>query len=782
MIPLKLQLKNFLSYGDDWTTVDFEPYHFICMSGKNGHGKSALLDAMTWALWGQARKVSGTPRADDALVHLGRQDMAVVLEFMCHEQRYIVRRELVLYQTGPKLTLDFGVFDPQEQRMRSLVGKTMRLTQESIQEVIGLDFDSFVSSVFLRQGQSNEFSKKTAQERKQILAAILGIDQYERMRKCALEKLRTLESERDGVKQLQAHLQNEYLHIHEVKRLFTDCEQACIAAQATQDALAQRAQVLAAQKAELARSKELIAGAQRELDTAKLALQEYTHRQELAQINCVQELEIALAAAQTAVQTGIEKKELCSKRVTELEHEQTVLDGRVGAAAQLLTEQPQYQNKFVAAQALFEKRKECYQRMSAYGNWVHNELKTLKNQQAGISSVGKAQCPLCRQSLAHDHEQTVKRELATRVHFYETRLTRVGAFVQKNKQVLLSEHANVTQMDQQLQQIAQAKIACNDLQQKKEQITRELASARNELAGLEITMLAAQQKNSSLSNQLTQLKIVVTNQLELDLCYVALKKTVNDTQVQLRDLLKDAGQDAAHERESVLAREERALAAELTQARSNQAALLEQKGRLTQELTHLESVRVAVAKQAATLQDFERECADYTAIADMLGKDGIQALLIESVIPELEEEANDILARLTDNQARIFIESLRDLKGGGTRETLDIKIADNVGIRPYELFSGGEAFRIDFALRIAISKLLARRAGASLQTLIVDEGFGSQDEDGLALIIDMLYKIQDYFAKVIIVSHLPFLKDHAPVQFIVEKLAGGSTVRVIEQG
>jgi DNA repair protein SbcC/Rad50 len=165
-----------------------------------------------------------------------------------------------------------------------------------------------------------------------------------------------------------------------------------------------------------------------------------------------------------------------------------------------------------------------------------------------------------------------------------------------------------------------------------------------------------------------------------------------------------------------------------------------------------------------------------------LSKDGIQALLIEDAIPEIENEANELLSKLTDNQSQIFIESLRDLKKGGTKETLDIKISDGAGIRPYEMFSGGEAFRIDFALRIAISKLLARRAGTSLQTLIIDEGFGSQDEDGIALIMDSIYKIQEDFAKVIIVSHLPLMKDNFPVHFVVEKLSSGSTIKVIEQG
>lgn len=105
-----------------------------------------------------------------------------------------------------------------------------------------------------------------------------------------------------------------------------------------------------------------------------------------------------------------------------------------------------------------------------------------------------------------------------------------------------------------------------------------------------------------------------------------------------------------------------------------------------------------------------------------------------------------------------------------------------MGIRPYEMFSGGEAFRIDFALRIAIAKLVARHAGTTLQTICIDEGFGSQDEEGLQLIMDSIYKIQNDFAKVIIVSHLPSMKEQFPVQFLIQKKASGTQVTVVEQG
>jgi exonuclease SbcC len=94
------------------------------------------------------------------------------------------------------------------------------------------------------------------------------------------------------------------------------------------------------------------------------------------------------------------------------------------------------------------------------------------------------------------------------------------------------------------------------------------------------------------------------------------------------------------------------------------------------------------------------------------------------------------------------------------------------------MFSGGEAFRIDFALRIGISKLLAKRAGAQLQTLIIDEGFGSQDTEGLARLIEGIHMIKNDFKKIIIVSHLSEFKDEFPVHFVVNKTSSGSTVAI----
>ena len=200
------------------------------------------------------------------------------------------------------------------------------------------------------------------------------------------------------------------------------------------------------------------------------------------------------------------------------------------------------------------------------------------------------------------------------------------------------------------------------------------------------------------------------------------------------------------------------------------------------EMNRLKQLKKEVKERVAIVRDLDTQIKDLQALAQLFGKNGVQALIIEDAIPEIEEQANQLLGKLTDNTSQVFIESLRDLKKGGVRETLDIKIMDTAGMRPYEMFSGGEAFRIDFALRIAISKLLARRAGTSLQTLIIDEGFGSQDEEGLQRLMDALYAIQNDFARIIVVSHFPVFKENFPVHLVGEKGPMGSVVTVEERG
>ena len=117
----------------------------------------------------------------------------------------------------------------------------------------------------------------------------------------------------------------------------------------------------------------------------------------------------------------------------------------------------------------------------------------------------------------------------------------------------------------------------------------------------------------------------------------------------------------------------------------------------------------------------------------------------------------------------------KDKKREDKRQTLDILISDATGSREYELFSGGEAFRINFAIRLALSRVLAGRAGARLQTLVIDEGFGSQDAEGRQRLIEAINLVSRDFAKILVITHPDELKD-AFLRIEVTKDDGGSRV------
>jgi len=170
----------------------------------------------------------------------------------------------------------------------------------------------------------------------------------------------------------------------------------------------------------------------------------------------------------------------------------------------------------------------------------------------------------------------------------------------------------------------------------------------------------------------------------------------------------------------------------------------------------------------------------FQELAKAFGKNGLQALIIEHAVPEIEAEANKILSRLTEGTMTLSLEMVRPTQKGGEKETLEIYIGDSSGTRSYETFSGGEAFRIDFALRVGISKFIANRSGAQLRTLVIDEGFGTQDREGLNQFVQVINSIKDDFDKILAITHVDELKERFPVRIEVTKEPGeGSRFEVV---
>lgn len=906
MIPIKLQLKNFLSYGPQLQTISFGNYPLICLSGKNGHGKSALLDAITWAIWGQARKTSNTSKADQGLLRLGQTDMTVIFEFEYNAQQYRIRREFCLNYGKAHTALDFGVFDPAKQTHVPLTDKTIRKTQEIIEKTICLDFESFVNSAFLRQGHANEFSQKSPKERKEILATILGLNRYEEVRKRASDKVRTYTAQVTALQALQEkriqELENKTLV---AQQLTTTTERLNELLgqekenQSLERTLQQKREQLVADKKkyellqinhEQLQHKEqqnlqMLHACRTEWRSVHARLLHYTQDMPLAQKKeqIVQEIKVHQQTLQKSLllkeqllqareQLQHTNHRLLNQHTQQLQQQQLALERLIleqrnyqEHAHQLHNQQAVYEQEKNSLlheldvltkqqitynadtqttekeHAQFEKRKEYYQRFIAQGNWIKKELDGLHQRESLVHDEDAPSCPLCEQNLSASRRRFLKQKFAKNEQFLVHRLARLTRLIADLKTILIEQHAHLqhqkTIREQQttaLNQREQKQKTYDTLLQTIHKLAQEQTTLAQKIETLGKTISAEQyaieqrkqefsfsvQKDESYSLNHT-LVTKLEEELHKNLYDQNRHKQAEETlaSIEQQELSqRELAQERSKQQERMatiqhyctllkqIKQEKQTVEAALTgylqllvyeseltqetdlctQKRATLAAskeqLLQEKGRLEQQQQHLTTLEQEYKKQEETQKQIEIAINDYHAIAAATGKDGIQALLIEDTLPEIEQEANKLLAKLTDNQAHIIIESLRDLKKGGTRETLDINVSDTMGIRPYELFSGGEAFRIDFALRIAISKLLARRAGASLQTLIIDEGFGSQDEDGLGKVMDAIYKIQDDFAKVIIVSHLPVMKDQFPIHLVINKGPNGSVVTMIEQG
>ncbi|PIQ24555.1 hypothetical protein COW36_11090 [bacterium (Candidatus Blackallbacteria) CG17_big_fil_post_rev_8_21_14_2_50_48_46] len=178
-------------------------------------------------------------------------------------------------------------------------------------------------------------------------------------------------------------------------------------------------------------------------------------------------------------------------------------------------------------------------------------------------------------------------------------------------------------------------------------------------------------------------------------------------------------------------------------------------------------------------KNLDQEFRLYAELTDIFGQKGIQAVVIENAIPEIEHAANDLLSQMTEGRMHIKFQTLKSLKSKDSLvETLDILISDEMGTRSYETFSAGETFRVNFAIRLAISRMLARRAGAKLQTLVIDEGFGSQDEQGKSRLVEAINSVAGLYACILVITHVDDLKSLFPFRIEVQKYPEGSRVRL----
>jgi len=846
VIPIRLRLRNFMCYRGDDNLLDLSGIHLACLAGDNGHGKSALLDAMTWALWGKSRA-----RHDDDLITLGETEMEVQFDFELDGNVYRVIRKRSRTARGGRTTLDLQIEQNDEYFSQSEA--TVRATGAKIIGLLRLDYETFINSAFLLQGRADEFTTKAPGERKKILGEILGLDRYERYEQRAKELARECRDEVQALtgtlQEIQREVEKEAAYAEAVAKAeekTAALDEALKAEEAALRALREKRRERDARKRQLSEVRRHLSQAEREQETLQRQLTEAQDKVAALQAVLAQRDEIlagydelasarkeadrlgellrkqaALDAERAALEKMIDaaryalesERKLLVSRMADLEQQAARRHGAEAAIREAQVRLAALDEQEVAVgelrKAVTEHNEEIT-RLVTTNRQLKEEMVALE-QKINTLAEAEAECPLCGQGLTAEHADEIRaqyqaegKEKGNRWRTNRERIRQLQAGKQAAETDMQEIERRLRERPAWQRKLAQAEEALKAAIEAEERLVAtgaDLQEVERRLAAREYAV-PQQARLTELRGELDALGYSAeehTRARERLETLAHFEKSFRDLQSaqdqlaseqnrlsQLDKSLKRWQKAAVEEGEKVtrLTAEIAALEQEITLLPDKEAQVTELQARLSdarvqlgaarQKLEHCRQQKEKYEEQKALLDRRAAEQTIYDELRLAFGARGLRAMIIESVLPEIEEEANRLLSRMTDGRMSVRFETQRETLRGSVVETLDIHISDELGTREYHMYSGGEAFRVNFAIRVALSKLLARRAGAQLRTLVIDEGFGTQDAQGRERLTEAINAIRNDFERVLVITHIEELKEIFPVRIDVVKTPTGT--------
>lgn len=860
MLPIQLSIKNFLSYREAAPVLMLEDIHVACLCGPNGNGKSALLDAITWALWGRARG-----QRTDQLLHHGQNEMVVELVFDISGNRYRASRRYSKARSTPQSSLELYMQNS-DSSYTPITGDSITVTQSMIIRILNMDYDTFINSAFLVQGRADAFTMASPTQRKEVLTKVLGLGLYDRLEDRAKAHARDRQSQLATFSSLGLRLESQVANHSEKKITLSNIKTKIIEVNQSEADLLSK---LYAANSQIVELEQLQASKQDKEDSIKrfhlrqneseaelnsVELQIKTHTEILSQSESIvkgyTELQTTRnayhsvnATAQKVLALQVELRPL-EKIINEA---RVNLEAEVSSNNRILQQElrpkieslPFLESELKAITIKIEKLNkqlidlsELHQR----NNELFKDIESLKQQNSHLSTEGnatkeklhlldhshssKTSCPLCETLLTEDgieklrkiYQNTIESQRAIYLEKESLIKSKESTFLEFEQEYNTS-YASLTNSVRNTERTrGELQSQINDVNNSVEiydALRSKITEAENALINKNYA-LEEQTKLETLQARIEALnfnpnlisfyesKIAQLLQWEQPHEKLNLANLQLDEDIKLQDSLKarlvDTQNDLAKAKEELKVIDEKSqvlpsllsqkarIEADLQNIQFTKTRLLNEEGSVSQELREIEQAQLELKKLEYDRKEIATEASIYSELALSFGKGGVQALLIEAAIPRLEDEANELLHRMSDGKMSVKLETQRQRKSASINsdvaETLEIIVADELGTRSYEMFSGGERFRVDFAIRIALSKLLAWRSGAPLPTLFIDEGFGTQDAEGRDKIIDVLKAIEDRFERIIVITHLDAIKEAFPVRIEVSRTVNGSTFAV----
>ncbi len=864
MIPLRISVEGFMSYRDQ-TELVFEGAPLWVLAGRNGSGKSAIFDAITFALYGVHR---GGAQNAKALINHSAKSLAVEFDFAVGDDTFRVKRTV-----GRK-----GATTVQAFRLDGAEPVPVAETETKagfdtwVLGAIGLDSRTFTASVLLQQGRSEALLDADPKARHEMLGQIIDLSAYERLYDRAEERHKEHRAMAESCRlQLggldpvdEAELGGVAAAAEEAGRE-ADLARGRVERMLGLKAEARRWEELAAERGRLERmiadATELVANAgEIERNAARLAelarvlpalgrlvdverelaafpedLDRAVERAR-AEVEALDEIKTALPWLQMASRARSSAR-AAEERARAAEDEARALEASVGEARTAAETAAGDLDAAARAAEDADRRK--------------TEAATLRGEAqlrlARFEEVdGTAACTYCGQPLTAEHLEKERVRLENELTARETSARdaeRVAASAIARREKLADaskraarEAADVAKRHEKTvrdAETARAEIARETAQFSEaaghlpaiyaerrseetfpsaedvgeaERQSREFDARRGELEKLggqvrardrvvdkhtnareEIGRLAAESGEARLAAEgFTAERLDALRTEEAGLAGADERRArLDEARRAGRDLeerLRDAERDAERVPE-----EARRPVAEID---ANETEAREAFEAADTRRREAEALRHELQSRREQRGDLERRSLDatrqenlYRELAKLLGRDRLQRHLLQQAETAIVALANEVLDRLSTGALWLELKREAEGEGRGTPKALDLVAFNNEtggDAIPVAFLSGSQRFRVAVSLALAIGRY-AGQGGRRIESVIIDEGFGSLDREGRREMIDELHALKSALDRIILVSHQEEFAGAFANKYFVELVDGSSRARLVEE-
>jgi exonuclease SbcC len=804
MRPQRLEVEGFTVFRGP-TVVDFTGADLFALVGPTGAGKSSVIDALTFALYGSVPRLDDR-RAVAPVISQNLTEARVRLDFSVGGQEYTAVRVVRATRAGATTK------EARLQRGSEVMAGEAKEVTAAVEAVVGLGFDHFTKCVSLPQGQFAQFLHAEPRKRQDLLVRLLDLGLYDRVAGAARQRAALARNRADVV-------------AGQLERLARATPEARQEAAARLDELAALARRLAAQRP---RVDELVARADEEQCRADEAS---AHGRLLGAVRApagVDELAAALATVTAARQRCDELEDDATDAVAACEAELAGLPARAalealradhGKRRELAQALEQGSAAVSAAAGALATAREAEARAGADRQARAGELEGLRVQsraQALTSelSVGSP-CPVCGQAV---HALPEARD-APDLRRAERSLAEAERSVGRAEAALKEAIAEQARVDEKLRRLradladVEARLDGADGPDATED---QLAAVAVAETGLAKARQAARDARAARREIAERHDAILGREREARRAFDAARDGVavlDPPACERRDLAADWAALvawAAGRRPEALERAER--------HRRLADGALDEAAAVVDELARLchgagvevpeasaprrggpgpwpgEAVAAAHARADADLRGIEAAIAEADelraqrrrvveqqqvadALAGHLAANRFEKWLLDEAVQQLVHGGSQILAELSGGAYELAV----DARSGGF---LVVDHTNASQTRPARTLSGGETFLASLALALALADhlgaTLAATGPARLDALFLDEGFGTLDPDTLDVVATALDELGARGRMVGVVTHVRELADRLPVRFEVRKVGGSATVERVD--